>query len=44
MNMLFVRSISAVGSSSIVGNQAAFANALAAFNLKFTEREGDIPD
>ena len=28
---------------TIVGNQAAFANALAAFNLKFTEREGDIP-
>ena len=28
---------------TVVGNPAAFANALAAFNLKFTEREGDIP-
>ena len=28
---------------TIVGNQAAFANALAAYNLKFREREGDIP-
>ena len=30
-------------SMTVVGNPAAFANALAAFNLKFTEREGDIP-